>query len=491
MTKSAQASEGKSQHNSGRISLARLAIVLCAAVYLTYSAFLTRTYYWDGVLSSLYIENVRHSAMPPAVLFHPNHLLYAAFGYALYLAGIPTRAITLLQLLNALFGALTTAAVCLFANDLTKNSLASLFAGILFAFGATWWKFATDADSYILSVCAITVAIYLATRGRSLLTIAACHVTGMLFHELAVFAYIPIVLAFLSHEGKLRRARIWHATAYVLLTAATTIATYFICYRLVHPQQPLLSWVSSFAPTAQTTHSARQILISYPLSYAKLFLGGKFRFVPEYFSAPVLLGLLLCAASLASAFWLWKQAPQAGSRNINKRAIALLWSWLAPYAVFLAWFEPSNAFYKLFLWPPLVLLVAIRISRSEPLLRASVALAISIAAWNFTGFIYPHTHVSADPVLALAKTIDRQMPPDATVYYAAFSPDDWYLDYFAPGRMWLPLGTTDPLKERAKPVCLETTALDTLRPQISPQQTWELAGRHHVRVECFAADRTQ
>jgi hypothetical protein len=486
-----QASEPNPQRNSARVPLSRLALILCAFVYLIYSAFLTRTYYWDGVLSSLYIEGVRHRTMPPSILFHPNHLLYAALGYALYFAGIPMRAITLLQLLNALVGALTTRAVFLFANDLTKNSFAALFAGILFAFGATWWKFTTDADSYIISVCAITVAIYLATRGRSVPLIAACHVTGMLFHELAVFAYVPILLALLLHEGRLRRTRIWHATTYVLLTAVTTLATYFICYRLVHPQQPLLSWLSSFAPTAQTTHSARQILISYPLSYAKLFLGGKFRFVSDYFSAPVASGLLLCAASLAGAFWLWKHTPQTGSRNTNKQAIVLLWSWLAPYAVFLAWFEPSNAFYKLFLWPPLVLLVAIRISRSEPLLRASVALAISIAAWNFSGFIYPHTHVSADPVLALAKTIDRQMPPDATVYYAAFSPDDWYLDYFAPGRIWLPLGATDPLKERAKPVCLETTALDTLRPQISPQQTWELTGRHRVRVECFAADRTQ
>jgi hypothetical protein len=491
MTELAPTSEPKPKLNLKRVSLSRLPFIVCTAVCIIYIAFLTRTYYWDGVLSSLYIEGVRQRAMPPAILFHPNHLLYAAFGYALYSIGIPIRAITLLQLLNALFGALTTAAVVLFVKDLTKNSLAALFAGILFAFGATWWKFATDADSYIISVCAITVAIYLATRGRSLPTIAACHVTGMLFHELAVFAYVPIVLALLLHEGRSRRTRIWHATTYVLLTAATTIATYLICYRFIHPQQPLLSWISSFAPTARTTHSAQQILISYPLSYAKLFLGGKFRFVPDYFSAPVALGLLLCAASLAGAFWLWKQTPQTGSRNTDKRPIVLLWSWLAPYAVFLAWFEPSNAFYKLFLWPPLVLLVAIRVSRSEPLLRASVALAISIAAWNFSGFIYPHTHVSADPVLALAKTMDRQMPPDATIYYAAFSPDDWYLDYFAPGRTWLPLGTADPLKERAKTVCLETTALEILRPQISPQQTWELTDRHRVRVECFTADRTQ
>src|SRR3954453_8499558 len=48
-------------------------LLLFWGLVLVYVAFLTRTYYWDGVLFSLYIEKVHNAELPPSILFHPNH----------------------------------------------------------------------------------------------------------------------------------------------------------------------------------------------------------------------------------------------------------------------------------------------------------------------------------------------------------------------------------------------------------------------------------
>src|SRR5581483_12119347 len=77
---------------------------LISGILLLYVLFLTRTYYWDGVLFSLYIEGVHAGNLPAAILFHPNHLLYSVVGYSLYAAaragGLAVRALLILQLFN-------------------------------------------------------------------------------------------------------------------------------------------------------------------------------------------------------------------------------------------------------------------------------------------------------------------------------------------------------------------------------------------------------
>lgn len=133
------------------------------AIAIFYSVFLTRTYYWDGVLFSLYIEGVHRGELPPAVLFHPNHLVYSAFGYLLYSAalacGLEVRALSLLQIVNVIVSAAAGFVVFVLAKRITSSASIALFCWMLFAFGATWWKFSTDADSYILSVFFLILAI--------------------------------------------------------------------------------------------------------------------------------------------------------------------------------------------------------------------------------------------------------------------------------------------------------------------------------------------
>jgi hypothetical protein len=456
---------------------------LLALVLIVYAAFATRTYYWDGVLDALNIESVAGGETSPAVLFHPNHLLYSALGYVLYrAAGSSLRAITVLQILNILASAATASLLYTIAKRITKSDLTALFCLILFAFGATWWKFSIDADPYIISVLLLLAAFWFATESPPRIWRAAiCHTLAMLFHELAIFAY-PAILAAILLQSTTKKAR--DCALYTLTTAGSVAAAYWVCYsQSDHRMYPtLFTWLTSYASDSSFTRSLRELVNPYLTSYLKLFVGGRFSLIRDYFSAVSGLALAICVASLASTVVLFRR--DGASAYPDRRQRILLWIWLTPYAIFLACWDPGSAFHKLFVWPPIVLLIGAYVGRK----KASIAIAIAIAAWNFGAFIYPHSHTSADPVLVLAEKIDRELPKNAVIYYSAFSPDDWYLDYFAPGRKWIKLTSVSDLTSTPGPVCLDTTALATYKPAIDSGPKWHLINKqHNIRLECLKA----
>jgi hypothetical protein len=489
--------------------------LLPIAIAIFYSAFLTRTYYWDGVLFSLYMEGVHRSELPPAILFHPNHLVYSALGYLLYSAalacGLNLRALTLFQILNVVVSIAAGFVVFVLAKRITRSSSIALFCWLLFAFGATWWKFSTDANSYILSILFLVLTIlFVLGNSPRIIPAAVCQILAMLFHELAVFTYFPVIAAIALDSEQSKIKKFWTSLLYVIGTGVCVGGAYLVAYSQAdHVTYPsLFSWITSYASDAGFTHSFAQITGSYLTSYIKLFLGGKLNLIRDYFSVAVCLSLAISVCMLICALFLFRRTRACAPTNPDARAILVLWTWFLPSAIFLACWDPSTAFYKLFVWPPLVLLIGTYIASRKRLnqhVHAFQALAVAIAAWNFGAFIYPHSHASADPVLVLAQTVDRQLPKDAIVYYRALAPDDWYLEYFAPGRRWLPLPPrVESWQQHLQrsthgPVCLETTALDELdkypraarvRSEIDPARSWNLMNsRHNIRLECLKSTR--
>jgi hypothetical protein len=245
----------------------------------------------------------------------------------------------------------------------------------------------------------------------------------------------------------------------------------------------LFTWITSYASDAGFSHSLTQLTGSYLTSYIKLFLGGKLSLIRDYFSIAVCLSLAISFCMLICALVLFRRARACSAQNPDARAIFILWMWFLPSAIFLACWAPG----------------------SNRHVYAFHALAIAIAAWNFGAFIYPHSHASADPVLVLAQIIDRQLPGNAIVYYRVLDPDDWYLEYFAPGRKWLPLPPRieswkhHVLSSTDAPVCLETTALDEfekhsrtpeIRSEVDSTRRWDLVNsRHNIRLECLKQTR--
>jgi hypothetical protein len=477
-----------------RVAL-RLQYLFAACILLIYFAFLTKTYYWDGVLFSLQIENVYRGSDPGSTLFHPNHLIYNAVGYTIYSAvgrlwpGI--RAITILQIMNVLASVLTGFVLFLLARRITRSEKIAVFCWLLFAAGATWWKFSTDADSYIISVLMLLLcALFLLGPRPRIFLAAICHASAMLIHELAIFTYVPVLtLVFLDNRKRLSR-RFAIALLYCGITGGIVAIAYWRCYEdTYHAVYPtLLSWITSYSADKGFTSSISDIVIHYLTSYIKLFAGGKLSLIRQFFSFTECAALLLFVGLLIWAIRLLKQPRSAKQLGTNRRTLVFLWTWFIAYALFLGSWDPGSAFHKLFIWPAIVLLIGVYVARKQytcERVRAFTTFAAALAAWNFAAFIYPHSHAAADPVLMLAQKIDRELPKNALVLYRVFDPDDWYLDYFAPGRTWRPIILIDqfPLN---RPVCYETTALDAAQGPIDPNLRWNLVDRaHNIRLGCL------
>lgn len=475
--------------------------LLLTAILIFYLAFLTQTYYWDGVLFSIQIESVHVRETPAIVLFHPNHLLYSALGYVLYntalWAGLHIRAITVLQVVNVFASVAAAWVVYLLSSRITRSQPIALFSSLLFASGATWWKFSTDADSYILCVLLLLLAgFFLIDDQPRIIAAGLCHVGAMLFHELAIFLYGPVVLTIIFDKRRSKAEGLWVSVAYALASGLCVAAAYALCYAYAdHRAYPsLLRWIASYdAANSKFTHSFRAF-VPYLSGYLKLFLGGRLTLIRKYFSATEALAFCISAAALVFAIWKWRQ-QNAQAPRVDHRTVWFLWSWFAVYAAFLAMWDSGSTFHKLFLWPAIVLLIGVYIA-DRPQLRARagafLAIAGAIAAWNFGAFIYPHSRADADPVLGLAKKIDRELPRNATVFYAAPNADSWFIQYFAPGRRWILLprdkdASLEVLKRANGPVCLDTTALNEFGPQLQTERKWDLVDSHHdVRFECLA-----
>lgn len=469
---------------------------------ILYGLFPTRTYYWDGILFSLYVEQVSRGAARIGILFHANHLLYSAVGYCFFeilrACGLAIRALTAFQILNILVSALSGCMVFSLARSITKSRLVPFFCWTLFVFGATWWKFSTDADSYIVTVFLLLLAFrYLLSGAPKLAHIGILHALAMLFHELAIFFYVAVFAAVLLNRQRPRHKLLWAFAAYLTATAGCVAFIYWAAYHSAdHAAFPtLLSWITSRSSDTRATHSIKQI-VGYFFSFGKLFAGGRISLIRQFFGPVILVSLAASLLLAALAIYFFRK-PRVEETSVEQGPIAILWAWLLPSAIFLGSWDPASAFHKLLIWPPIVLLIGAYVAKRGSLssrARGFVALSAALAVWNFGAFTYPHSKDSADPVLALAMRLDRELPKHAVVYYGSLNADDWYLEYFAPGRTWtrLPTHSGLPPETNTAPVCLETTALDQVagdsraKLDIDPDRRWDLVNKqHNVRLECL------
>ncbi len=335
------------------------------------------------------------------------------------------------------------------ARSITKSKSVPFLCWTLFVFGATWWKFSTDADSYIVTVFLLLLAFrYLLSRPPRLIRVGILHALAMLFHELAIFFYVPVLAAVLLNRERPRQRLLWSFVAYVTASAGCVALIYWAAYQSAdHAAFPtLLSWITSRSSDTQATHSMKQI-VGYVFSFGKLFAGGRISLIRQFFD-PVILAFLAASLLLAALAIYFCRKPRLETALVEQHAIVILWAWLLPFAIFLGSWDPASTFHKLLIWPPIVLLIGASVAKRASLsnrARGFVALSAALAAWNFGAFTYPHSKNSVDPVLALAMRLNRELPKDAVVYYSTLDADDWYLEYFAPGRIWTRLSAQSDL----------------------------------------------
>ena len=112
--------------------------------------------------------------------------------------------------------------------------------------------------------------------------------------------------------------------------------------------------------------------------------------------------------------------------------MAILWAGV--YVVFLFFWLPQNAFYRLFYLPALIVLAAL-VPGWRPGRRSAALLAAGIL-WNFLFFVHPHSRVESNLPLWFALGMRRDWPKGSIIYLGSFHADAWLMWYFHPQTIW-------------------------------------------------------
>lgn len=486
----------QSNHDHGGNPFTPLAIFLCvAAVYL---AFLTKNYYWDGVTFALGIES---ATTLDASLFHPSHLFYNVFGYIAYRAthfvGLEMRALTVLQVSNCLFGALTAAMIYFIGRRVFRSVYIATILAFLFAFSATWWKFATDANAYIPSILFLTIAFYLivpGTRARPF-AVAFFHILAMCFHQLAIFFFPVVVIGLYIQNRRDPRGRVRNIWLYTVMAGPITFGLYWLCFYLQtggYGFGELMSWMTYYSPENGFVFNAIESLSRTFSGTVKLFFGGRLSYFVETLApltiALAIIGLLALGAFLVSLISGLRRRNSGempfGSRIDLGGVSMLCLTWLSVYAVFLFFWIPKNTFYRMFYLAPLVVLFGVWLSRSTVIGRHRAIAPMFVAAMvlaNFLFLIYPYSRVRAETPLYMANEMTRVWSPKSVVFYSTIDSDSDLVRYLNPGVSWKKLGEIDPqgfdnelrqIYAAGGDAWVEHSAIDTIAKRTDLAQWW-------------------
>lgn len=464
----------------------RWPLVVAAGVLLCYLALLTKNYYWDGIFFARVIEEARGL---DASLLHPNHLVYNVVGYLFYKlahgAGLEVRAVVVLQVVNCFFGAASAYVLFRILQDCFRSLYLSAALTLLFAFSATWWKFATDADSYIPSTFFLLVSFYFVLphrrRPRPFLA-AGAHAAAMLFHQLAVF-YFPVAAlgVFLQTADEPTRRRLLHVFKYAAAAFLLTFPVFLYSFYLTTgglEVAPLVRWLTNFSPEHGFTFSLSDNLAYTLRGHSRLIAGGRLSFLRDL-KAPLMYAMAAVLLIVAAAFFyqllrrpgeLKAMFRRAAGGGDSLRALRLLCVvWFACYVVFLFFFIPQNTFYRLFYLPALVVLLgsflAPRLAAADHARRYRLALFVALlAVANLTFTAYPYAQVRANPPLALALALNKAWPAGTIIYFARWNTDNEMVRYFNPQTVWRET-TRERLAPAAVmagdgPVWMETTLIE-------------------------------
>ena len=431
-------------------------LLLPLAVYLLLP---TRNYYWDGVAFAINVEKL----LPLRDVLHPNHLLYAAAHEWLYraalLIGLKTRALFLMQFVNSL---LAWGAVVLVYRALRRVALgieAAVAGALAFAFAATWWKFATDADAYTPSIFLLLCAYDLVETRSSVVLAGLAHLAAMLFHELA-FLFLPVALLRLKQPKRM--------ASYAACSLAPTAVVYALAYRTVFGEfsaAGLARWLTAHSPDSSFSWN--------PLRGAGLTLAGTVRLLfggrlGELKATPfTIAGAVAAAACLVAVAIGWKRSRPVRLRMPPKELIL----WVGLYAAFLFFWMPQNTFYRLFYLAPLVLAACCAVDRAKPDRLLPWALSGVLFAWNLAFAIYPQSRVENNAPLRFALAERAHWPPGTPITFHTFHPDLWTISYFNQQAAWIGFDRMDlarldenlaDARRRGQSLWLEATAYDFL-----------------------------
>lgn len=435
-------------------NLAAETLLVVGFFFIIYAALPTRNYYWDGLI---YGEFLERSDGFSAQLFHPNHLLYNFVGYAAFQGlqelRIVDRALFALQYGSIFFGAVSGAIFYLIGRQLFHSIYVSLVATGVLGFSAAWWRFATDADVYVISICFLLLSFYLMIAAcRRPLLAAIAFVAAMLFHELAIL-FFPAAVATLWLTSDESRERWLSIVKFGALSGVLIASVYLWAFWLTHgffEIRTFARWMTAYAGTATVGPDIPTALRWMAKGTRQLFVDGSTNLVERglisdiaivLFSLAILALLISLAVSRSSIRVAFVRAASKFRKTQSRLAIICL-AWIVPYVCFLLAFEPGNTFYRLFYLPPLVLLFGAfvhTLDRQRGTHYIAALLMCVFALYNFVFYIYPNSQPRAGTVVALALDAEKVWDNKTLVFFEPQRPTEGVIRtviYFNPAAVW-------------------------------------------------------
>ena len=441
--------------------------VIAAAVASVYLLTMTQDYFWDGITFALQIEKVARGERGNEMLFHQNHLLYNAFGYVAYriarAASSGIRALTVLGIANVCIGSASIGVFYNIANRVTRNRYAAIVCSTALAFSATWWKLATDADAYMLSVLLILICFNNLQSERSRWYLAGLSLSGaMLIHELASLFSIAAIVAIFSNPTIQRKTRF--AAAMCGLAWSIAIGAYYICAAMLHGlTRPLdvIRWATSNPSLIELSSNPIPGIILTPRSNLDIVVGHSFTLFRQQGG----IGWVIAASVIISAFaffasfvrtvrpnalvnCLRRQAPEVADSWEQNFPVVIVW--VSVYLVFLCFFEPQDPNLRLFYAPALALGLGLIVSNygflaprnlgfgSSKLSPSRTALlaVTTLALFNFAFFIKPHMRMESNRMVTAASGASKVWNERTVVFYANHNEADSTFEYFNEQTEW-------------------------------------------------------
>jgi len=440
------------------ISTRWLAILVFAVTLIVYLSLPTRIYYGDGVGFADAVESA-HS--DPALLFHPNHLIYNVIGYGIW-TGVQfvhpqVRALNVLQGLDSFFGAASAALLCIILYELFESPYISLWLSFGFAFTATWWKFSTDADSYVASTFFLIASVLhlLPSRKSRPATLALTHSAAMLLHQLALL-FFPACLIGLWYQTRNlpRKKRLADLSQYAILASFMTIAAYGLAFHFSQGNLDLgkmARWMFSHSEDSAFSLEVGRNLVTSVAGNVKLFVGGRMQFIRETWGAFSVLSAAAAIGLFAVLIWRLKhRGVPTLQRPNSKFAPIVLFSvvWIFVYAAFLFFWLPQNTFYRLFYLPAFVLLAGTFTASSKTQSRSVLALIVGIMFCVNLGFaIYPAAQPALNRTEIFARSMQDVWKPGTTVYWNVYAGENQTIKYFNPQVTWKKLWNRAPVED--------------------------------------------
>ena len=369
-------------------------------------------------------------------LFHKNHMLYRPLASVLYgaakAAGYSGNSLTVLQVMNAFFGAIGIGLCYLIFRYVVKDRTAAMAGSIWLATSFTYWYFSTDAGYIMLAGMFALAAMAAAVYGWAL--------SAALFTALSIFTWqagiflVPAISTLtrlfgpplpLGEAAAKRRVRV--AVVTILLVGVVYIVAGFS--RGHYTPRALLTWVSSYGDSGTSLprwgawgwDRLQASSVSALRSMTPVLLAAR----PSDFARHVQLGRIAVDFSLIALAMLFLLAA------LKARRIAFYF--LAGYALFLpfiVWWDPYDP--KWFLIPN-IFLAGFLTCGLMPWLQGKYArmvvlgCVLAIAGTNFVTTILPR-HSQLGPDRTMAQCVAEKMT-EADLFVSA----EWgwpeYLSY--------------------------------------------------------------